>query len=169
MGVMQGLFAMLFGGERNLIAETAGIFRENPEASAEREALRTAAALGQFAAEFALPRQGPFDRFVDGVNRLPRPALAFGTLGLFVSAMVDPEWFAARMVGLAQVPDPLWWLLGAIVSFYFGARYQAKGHAFHRSLWLATGGSALMKERNAALTDWLREGENTNRREGVSP
>ena len=24
--------------------------------------------------------------------------------------------------GLALVPEPLWWLLGAIVSFYFGAR-----------------------------------------------
>ena len=26
------------------------------------------------------------------------------------------------MVGLREVPEPLWWLLGAIVSFYFGAR-----------------------------------------------
>ena len=26
------------------------------------------------------------------------------------------------MQGLALVPEPLWWLLGAIVSFYFGAR-----------------------------------------------
>jgi len=25
-------------------------------------------------------------------------------------------------VGLNEVPEPLWWLLGAIVSFYFGAR-----------------------------------------------
>ena len=36
--------------------------------------------------------------------------------------MIDPISFAARMEGLAYVPDPLWWLLGAIVSFYFGAR-----------------------------------------------
>jgi len=34
----------------------------------------------------------------------------------------DPISFAERMVGLELVPDPLWWLLGAIVSFYFGAR-----------------------------------------------
>jgi hypothetical protein len=26
------------------------------------------------------------------------------------------------MQGLAYVPEPLWWLLGAVVSFYFGAR-----------------------------------------------
>ncbi len=36
--------------------------------------------------------------------------------------MVNPEDFATRMQGLAYVPDPLWWLLGAVVSFYFGAR-----------------------------------------------
>lgn len=63
---------------------------------------------------------------MDGLNRLPRPALALGTLGLFVSAMVAPLWFAERMQGIALVPEPLWWLLGVIVSFYFGARHQVK-------------------------------------------
>jgi len=38
------------------------------------------------------------------------------------------------MQGLALVPEPLWWLLGAVVSFYFGARYQVKGQEFQRSL-----------------------------------
>lgn len=78
--------------------------------------------LKQLAAEFAQTPQGPFDRLVNGLNRLPRPALALGTLGLFVFAMLDPVRFASRMQGLALVPEPLWWLLGAIVSFYFGAR-----------------------------------------------
>ena len=67
---------------------------------------------------------------MDGVNRLPRPMLALGTLGLMVAAMVDPLWFAARMQGVALVPEPLWWLLGIVVSFYFGARSQAKTQAF---------------------------------------
>ncbi|CTQ50924.1 holin family protein [Jannaschia donghaensis] len=80
------------------------------------------AALDQLGAEFQLERRGLFDRFVDGLNRLPRPMLALGTLALFVFAMADPLAFAARMEGLAYVPDPLWWLLGAIVGFYFGAR-----------------------------------------------
>ncbi|SFI39225.1 holin family protein [Jannaschia pohangensis] len=80
------------------------------------------AALDQLGDEFALAPRGLFDRFVDGLNRLPRPMLALGTLGLFIYAMVDPLGFGARMEGLAYVPDPLWWLLGAIVGFYFGAR-----------------------------------------------
>jgi hypothetical protein len=32
------------------------------------------------------------------------------------------------------VPEPLWWLLGVIVSFYFGARHQQKGHEFRAAL-----------------------------------
>ncbi len=69
-----------------------------------------------------------------GINRLPRPALALGTLGLFLAAMIDPIWFAARMQGIALVPEPLWWLLGVIVSFYFGARHQTKSYAYQREL-----------------------------------
>jgi len=63
-----------------------------------------------------------FDRLIDGVNRMPRPLLALGTLGFFAYAMAAPDSFASRMRAMAQVPEPLWWLLGAIVSFYFGAR-----------------------------------------------
>lgn len=132
--MIEGVLALLFGGGRNALRETVEVFRGNAEAGEARAAEFRAAALAQFGAEFALERKGLFDRFVDGLNRLPRPALALGTLGLFVSAMVDPIWFAARMQGIALVPEPLWWLLGAVVSFYFGARHQAKGQEFQRSI-----------------------------------
>mgnify|MGYP001188245054 CR=1 FL=1 len=101
------------------------MFRENSEKSAVGAHVLQQAALAQFATEFRSPRSG-FDRFIDGVNCLPRPALAFGVLGFFIAAMVDPIWFADRMAGLSLMLEPLWWLLGAIVSFYFGARHQSK-------------------------------------------
>jgi hypothetical protein len=88
----------------------------------------------QYGAEFAVARVGGFDRFMDGVNRLPRPMLALGTLGLFISAMVNPLWFSERMQGIALVPEPLWWLLGVIVSFYFGARHQMKSQEFTKQI-----------------------------------
>ena len=68
------------------------------------------------------PGSSRFDGFVNGLNRLPRPLLALSTLGLFAYAMAEPTGFGTRMQSLALVPEPLWWLLGAIVSFYFGAR-----------------------------------------------
>jgi hypothetical protein len=123
-----GLMAKVFGGPQGVAAlgtavrEVAEVFTPNATADAAAAAARAQAALAQHGAEFATARPGWFDTFVNGLNRLPRPALALGTLGLFVYAMADPAAFAVRMQGLAHVPEPLWWLLGAIVAFYFGAR-----------------------------------------------
>ncbi|MFV1492337.1 holin family protein [Phaeobacter sp. JH18-32] len=138
MGLIADVLRGLFGRERNVVVETLEVFRENAEAGAERDQARRADALAQLAAEFArgggsAPR-GWFDRWMDGLNRLPRPLLALSTLALLGSAMVDPLWFAARMQGLALVPEPLWWLLGVIVSFYFGARQQLKSQGFQREI-----------------------------------
>ncbi len=134
MGLIASLMGLVFGSGRNVVAETAEVFRVNAEAQAGREAGTQNAALQQFGQEFRLTQRGWFDRLMDALNRVPRPAMALGTLGLFIAAMIDPVWFAARMAGIALVPDPLWWLLGAIVSFYFGARYQSKGQDFQRDL-----------------------------------
>ncbi len=129
-----GVIEFLFGSGRNVVAETAEVFRANAEGDAARDAALRMAALSQFGAEFTTPKKGLFDRVIDGLNRVPRPAMALGTLGLFVAAMVDPVWFGARMTGIALVPEPLWWLLGAVVSFYFGARHQAKGQDLQRQM-----------------------------------
>ncbi|ATF18256.1 holin family protein [Phaeobacter gallaeciensis] len=139
MGLIADVLRGLFGRERNVVAETLEVFRENAEAGAVRDHASRADALAQFTAEFARnhAEHGPvsrFDRWMDGVNRLPRPLLALSTLALLGSAMVDPLWFAARMQGLALVPEPLWWLLGVIVSFYFGARQQLKSQGFQREI-----------------------------------
>ena len=134
MGLIQSIFGLAFGNGQNLVRETVEVFRENAEAGAARASEVQVQAMEQLGAEFAAPRQSGFDRFVDGLNRLPRPAMALGILGLFVAAMADPVWFAARMQGLALTPEPLWWLLGVIVSFYFGARHQIKSQNFQREI-----------------------------------
>jgi hypothetical protein len=123
-----GLIGRVLGGPGMVTAlgetvrEVSKVFTENATRRMELEAGAQAAALAQHSAEFAGAGTGWFDRLVNGLNRLPRPMLAFGTLALFGYAMVDPQGFGARMTGLNQVPEPLWWLLGAIVGFYFGAR-----------------------------------------------
>ncbi|SHH78633.1 holin family protein [Marivita hallyeonensis] len=171
MGLIEQVFSLVFGSGRNVIRETAEVFRPNAEAQAGRDQELHGASLRQFAEEFYAPQRGWFDRFMDALNRVPRPALALGTLGLFIAAMVDPVWFAARMAGIALVPEPLWWLLGAIVSFYFGARHQAKGQDFQRDLVERLSKvQSVLPERdtdepreteveadgNAALEDWRR-------------
>lgn len=124
MGVM-GAILGAGGAAREIGAAVGGVAEVFVGNEAEREAQGSRellAAMGELGAEFARPARTRFDGFVDGLNRLPRPMLALGTLGLFVYAMAEPIGFALRMRGLDAVPEPLWWLLGAVVSFYFGAR-----------------------------------------------
>lgn len=168
MGLIGQIMSLIFGDGRNAVAETVEVFRANAEKTAQRDADLNTETLRQFAAEFAHQRKGVFDRFIDGLNRLPRPMLALGTIGLFVAAMSDPVWFASRMEGILLIPEPLWWLMGAIVSFYFGARHQVKGQEFQRSVArsVAMGGTMTSpkveggKETlinttdNAALIEW---------------
>ena len=157
MGLISGIMTFLFGDRRNVVAETAEVFRENAENGAVRAASARSDSLAQFAAEFVHPRRGLFDRIVDGLNRLPRPALALGTIWLFVMAMRWPEQFIKGMEGLALIPEPLWWLMGAIVSFYFGARHQVKAQEFQRSVAMSFAASQARPKSSAdnpALQDW---------------
>ncbi|WIY25045.1 holin family protein [Parasedimentitalea psychrophila] len=132
------LLKMIFGGGRNVITETAEVFMENTEAGAQRRADYAQSALGQFGAEFPVERKGWFDRFMDGLNRLPRPLIVIAVFSLFASSMFDPLWFAERMQGLTLVPDPLWWLAGTIVAFYFGGRFQMKSQEFSQAIAQST-------------------------------
>ena len=164
-----GLIGKILGGGAGAVAVgdavtgVAEVFL--PNATKKMEAAQEAymAALEEHGDEFRFVRPGRFDRFVNGLNRMPRPMLALGTLGLFVFAMVDPVRFAERMVGLAYVPEPLWWLLGAIVGFYFGAR---EAHYFRVRPGTAAparpggpgGGQGQGGEPNAALDEWRGDG-----------
>lgn len=160
MGLITQLMTMIFGDGRNAVTETIEVFRENAEEGAKRASNERQAALAQLSAEFARAERGGFDRFVDGLNRLPRPMLALGTIGLFVSSMINPDWFTARMTGVREVPEPLWWLMGVIVSFYFGARHQIKGQEFQRDMIRSVVAVSPQTDQsidtsdNAALRDW---------------
>ncbi|MDP5326281.1 MAG: holin family protein [Paracoccaceae bacterium] len=162
MGLISRLFAptgMQAAG--NAARGLAEVFVPNATRKLELAALGTTEARDQFIAEF-VPRHpsGWFDEIVNGLNRLPRPALALGTLSLFFYAMVDPTGFGVRMQGLALVPEPLWWLLGAIVSFYFGAREahyirQRNGPAQNGpGPFLGDQHTVAGGDENLALRDW---------------
>lgn len=119
------MFRALLQPARDLLetgVDAVRVVRGDQTARDAAEAAAFQAVQGQFAAEFAHPGGGWFDGLVDGLNRLPRPVIAFATLGLFAYAMTDPVAFTARMQGLAHIPEPLWWIMGSVIGFYFGAR-----------------------------------------------
>ncbi len=134
MGVIERIFgigsaARDVGDAVEGVAEVFTVNKTKAELAARAQSM---ASLAQYSAEFGRAGSGWFDSLINGLNRLPRPVMALGTVGLFVFAMIDPQAFAGRMQGLAHVPEPLWWLLGAVVSFYFGARemhYAREGRA----------------------------------------
>jgi len=139
--------------------EVAEVFIPNRSKAQEFEHREHTAALTQYGHEYRLVQEGWFNQFVNGLNRLPRPFLALGTVGLFVFAMIDPDGFSQRMIGLDTVPHELWWLLGAIVSFYFGARelhHQRKQRRPAQVVENAVQVGPASHEQNAALNDWQK-------------
>lgn len=151
MGLMNGMMGLLFGGGSNVVRDTVEVFRENTEAGAQRSHDFDRETLAQFAAEFATEKKTRFDSFVDAINRVPRPLMALSVIFLIGASMVDPAWFAARMMGLTLVPEPLWWLMGVVVSFYFGARHQLKTQQFQKSLAQTLSRAPMVVENIAAL------------------
>lgn len=121
-----------FAAAAEAAGDVAEIFTPNATRRMELDEEAYARAITQAQAEFSHAPQTWWDSLMNGLNRLPRPLLTLGTIGLFAYAMIDPPGFSMRMEGLALVPEPLWWLMGAIVSFYFGAR---EAHYFRRRVW----------------------------------
>ena len=68
--------------------------------------------------------------------------------------MVDPTRFAARMVGLNAVPEPLWWLLGAVVAFYFGAR---ESYYFRGRNTIPAPATPHIPDENPAIDAWRND------------
>lgn len=75
----------------------------------------------QFASEFGHSKNW-FDSLIDGLNRLPRPIFAFGTIYLFIMCWNNPVQFVAGAKNLELMPQEMWWILGTIVVFFFGGR-----------------------------------------------
>lgn len=121
MALMDRITALVLGGRALDIAE------------------QVARRAGQGEAPPAVGRLPPrpraaYDRLVDALNRLPRPVMVLGTLALIGTALAAPTWFADRMNALAEMPEGLWWIIGAVVSLHFGARYQDHAQAFEREI-----------------------------------
>lgn len=126
-----GLISTIFGGGVGAVADGVGrvaeVFTPNAEKQAARNATRFTSVQQAYSAEYG--GHGWFNQLVDGLNRLPRPMIAYGVIALFFNAMIDPISFGARMVGLQAIPEQMWWLIGAVVSFYFGSRELHKMRA----------------------------------------
>lgn len=129
---MQWLTNLLGGnlvtGIGSTVEQVAGVFGVNKEAQAQRDyeasdrdtnALMSAQR--QFAREFTEPRNF-FDSVINGLNRLPRPLMAFGAIALLIGPFINPIEYSASISALQLIPEYLWGIIGAVFAFYFGSR-----------------------------------------------
>ncbi|MCP4164033.1 MAG: hypothetical protein GY760_28555 [Deltaproteobacteria bacterium] len=63
-----------------------------------------------------------WDSFWDGINRMPRPLFVVLIVAYFILSYVNPEEFQVLNLGLSTVPEKMWYVLSAIIGFYFCAR-----------------------------------------------
>lgn len=63
-----------------------------------------------------------WDSFVDGINRLVRPTLAFGIIGILVWCPINPASFANAMLSYQLVPE--WLAIGfaQVLALFMGGR-----------------------------------------------
>ncbi len=101
MGMIRDLLFGGLSGVGEAVANVGRVFVGDKAAGQAQHHDETMTTLNQYAAEFRrLENRTWWDALVDGLNRLPRPLLALGTVGLFAHAMGDPVGFAIRMEGL---------------------------------------------------------------------
>ena len=112
-------------GVASSVTSVAEVFVPNAEAADKREGDNITSARSQFAKEFRENKTW-FDSIVDGLNRLPRPSITFLLIWYLVLSFTDREAFAGINAGLATIPEPMWWLIGACFAFYFPARSYEK-------------------------------------------
>ena len=155
-------WSFLFGGNRNVIAETVEVFRPNAERDADRAARHQTAALAQYAAEFhARDNRTWIDALADGMNRMVRPLVTIALIYPIPATVYAPERMATVWIAIATLPPGYWAVVGIVLPFYFGGRMQMKALASSEWRAAAAAASALSAresteapDENAALADW---------------
>ena len=131
---MGAIFQSLFGGGGNVVKEVIETVRPNAEARSARSHDLDSATLAQLAAEFKSGHNGPWDSFLDGLNRLPRPLMTLSVFGLLIYTPIDPLRMTEVFTAWSIIPPGLWAVAGIIVTFYFGGRAQIKAQNFQKEL-----------------------------------
>jgi hypothetical protein len=154
MGLIRQILATLFGTNSAAVRELVEVFKVNAEGASQRGHDLDSATLNQFAAEFVARAQRTWwDSLVDGLNRLPRPALTLGVFALLVWTVIDPVFMAEVFTAWAIIPIEVWGLITIVVTFFFGGRQQAKALDAQRDVAGVMARTQMVLNQRASLRD----------------
>ncbi len=110
------------------VVNVKGAFSGNEQERDEQQSKKFLMGLQAYSAEFA-PRKNRtwWDSLWDGLNRMPRPVIVIAIFGYFALAYQNPSEFQVLNIALGTVPENMWYIMSAVVSFYFVAREFQKG------------------------------------------
>ena len=120
------IFSMLGGGVVESVRKGIGMFTGDKAEKEKSDSAENIATIGQFAAEFQVENRTMFDSLIDGLNRLPRPAIVTMVIAYFNLSWVDSIQFQIINKGLDTIPNDMWVIAIAIISFYSVAREITK-------------------------------------------
>lgn len=110
-------------GAINAVSGIAGKFFGNKEAKETNIHDEQMAAYEAMASEnYDRTNRTWWDSFVDGLNRLPRPLLAFMVIGCLIWAPIDPYGYAAAMRAYELTPEWMAIIFGQIILMFVGGR-----------------------------------------------
>lgn len=151
MGLITQVLNMLVGRDSGSLREIVEIFRVNAEQAAQRGHTADAAALDQFAAEFAARANRTWwDSFWDGLNRAPRPLMALWVIWVLAWTPVDPVFMAQVFEAWSIIPQSIWAIILLVVTFFFGGRQQVKDIEFKRDMAGMLGQAQAIAAQHAA-------------------
>lgn len=127
MGPWAGLANILGGSMLSGIGSIIGKIWGNREKVQDAVGEEQAQASANYQSEFQMRGQRFwFDSLIDGLNRLPRPFIAFAVLGVMIYAPIDPLHFTIIMQAYSIVPEWLTYIFAQIILLYFGGRMLDK-------------------------------------------
>ena len=112
----------------NTVVKVKGAFTGNQQERDQQQSKQFMMGLQAYSAEFA-PRSNRtwWDSLWDGLNRMPRPLIVIAIFWYFLLSYRNPKEFQVLNTTLDTVPDEMWYIMSAIVGFYFMAREFQKG------------------------------------------
>lgn len=109
---------------------------------------------------YASPARNWFDSLIDGINRLPRPLMAFLAIWFMVWPMMQPERYIESVKAMGQAPEWISTFVTIVVVFFFGSRTIAKDiptqmSAKRAKAAIASGGTTSnSEESNPVIDQW---------------